>query len=218
MSIAEYTLVAQGRNFDLKPAQLLRTGLTSAVLYGNKLSPLPIALPTAEFGKVFHKAGASSLVALKLEDGTEQIVLIREPQHDPRTRAIIHVDLYAVNLTEKTHAEVPLLFVGEAPALSLYDPTLVTNKDPIEVEALPRDLPHAIEVDLSVLANIDDAITVGKLVLPKGVEVTADPEEIIVLVAAQREEEEEPVVSEADAIAAVQATSEKTEDDNAESK
>ncbi len=216
MSIAEYTLTAQARTPEVKPAHLRRDGIAPVVLYGNSLQPLPLAIVAAELEKVFHRAGASSLVALKLPDGSEQVILFREIQRDPRTHAITHADMYAVNLTEKTRAEVPLVFIGEAPALSTNEATLVTNKDTVEVEALPKDLPHNIEVDLSGLLNVDDAIHVRDLKLAAGIEVLDAEDDTIVLVAALREEVEEAPVSEAEAVAAVEAAKEKTDtDDNA---
>ena len=65
----------------------------------------------------------------------------------------------------------------------------------IEIEALPKDLPHNISVDLSVLAALDDQIHVKDLALPKGVKMITDENEVIALIAPIKEEvvDETPV-------------------------
>ncbi|MEZ4210489.1 MAG: 50S ribosomal protein L25 [Patescibacteria group bacterium] len=212
--MSEYKLTAEIRQPDLKASQVRANELVPASLYGHKVDPVAVSLPAAEFNKVFQKAGRSSLVEITLGD-SKKAVLFKEPQYNPVTGEVIHIDLFAVNMTETIKAEIPLVFENEAPALDTGEATLVTNKDKLEVECLPSKLPHDLKVDLSSLANIDDAIHVKDVKLPEGVEVLNDPEDIIVLVAQQREEEPEPEVSEEEAIAAVEATSEKEEGDAA---
>ncbi len=216
MGIGEHTLEAEVRDASIKPSQIRSAGKVPAIVYGNNIDPVSISLDARTFNKLFHHAGESTLIDLTI--GTEQPrpILFKEPQYDAKTGAIIHIDLYQVNLTEKIRAEVPLEFIGESPALETNEAILVTNKDKVEVECLPRELPHAIQVDLSTLANVDDTIQVKDLKVPTGVEILNDPEESVVLVAQQREEEPEEAVSEADAIAAVEATSEKPAEENSE--
>ena len=206
--MSEYKLTAETRQPDLKASQVRANEMVPASLYGHNVEPIAVSLPAAEFNKVFQKAGRSSLVEITLGD-TKKAVLFKEPQYHPINGEVMHIDLFAVNMTETIKADIPLVFENEAPALASGEATLVTNKDQLEVECLPSKLPHDLKVDLSSLANIDDAIYVKDVKLPEGVEVLNDPEEIIVLVAQQREEEPEPEVSEEDAIAAVEATSEK---------
>jgi len=90
--------------------------------------------------------------------------------------------------------EVPVELVGEAPAVKMLAGILVSGLDEIEVEALPSDLPDRVSVDMSVLENIDDAITVGDLFLGKGVKVLTDASEVVAHVIYQAVEEVEEVV------------------------
>lgn len=206
----EFHLTATPRDTAIKPAVIRAQGQTPVVLYGNHLEPQALSVDAHSFLKLFHKAGESSLVALAIGSEPVRYVLFKAPQFDPRTGALTHVDLYQVNLTEKIKAKVPLSFIGESPVVAAHEGILVTNKDEIEVECLPRELPHEIEVDISILVNIDDAIHVKDLKLAAGVEILDDPEEMIVLVAPHREEEAEAApISEAEAIANVEATAEK---------
>jgi large subunit ribosomal protein L25 len=214
MSIGEYKLVATPRDQEARPAILRGEGKLPAVLYGHHIEPQALALDAVEFGKVYHKAGASSLINIEIAGNDNQVVLVKQAQHDPVRGQVTHVDLYAVSMTEKIKAEIPLVFEGVAPAVEDHDAILVTNKDHVEVECLPSDLPHDIKVDISVLANIDDSITVADIKVPAGVEILDDATETIVIASEQREEEpEEAPVSEAEAVAAVEATAEKPADE-----
>ena len=58
----------------------------------------------------------------------------------------------------------------------------------IEIEALPKDLPPQIDVDLSSLVDFEKIIAVKDLKFPEGVVPTENPEEIIVMVHEAKEE------------------------------
>jgi large subunit ribosomal protein L25 len=212
----EYNLEASIRDLNIKPADVRRSGQIPVSLYGKDIEPKALAVNAISFRKLFGRAGESALVKLIVDGESPRFVLFKEPQFDPRTNDLTHIDFYQVNLTEKITAEVPLVFVGEAPALASHEAILVTNHDEVEVECLPRELPHEITVDISGLANIDDQILFRDLQVPSGVEVLDDPDGIIVLVAPHREEEVAEV-SEAEAIAGVEATAEKPEEQANES-
>jgi large subunit ribosomal protein L25 len=100
-------------------------------------------------------------------------------------------------------AAVPIIFIGEAPAVKLGG-VLITNLDEIEVKSKPGDLPHEITVDLSVLKELEASIYVTDLPIPANVTVETGADVLVVKVA-EKKEEVEVEVSEADAIAAVQA-------------
>lgn len=217
MGIAEYTLNLEPRQADLKAAVLRRQGKLPLALYGKGVEPMLFMGDALSISKTLKHAGESSLVNIKVPGQEDRIVLFKEPQYDPTTGDVLHIDLYQVNLKEKIRAEVPLVFVNEAPAVEAVDGVLITNRDKVEVECLPSDLPHEIEVDLLGLANIDDEIKVKDIKLPAGVEVLNDPEESVIIVTQQREEEAEAApVSEEEAVAQVEVTSEKPESEAGE--
>jgi large subunit ribosomal protein L25 len=70
----------------------------------------------------------------------------------------------------------------------------------VEVRALPADLPHGFEVDVTSLATIDAQIHVKDIKLPKGVTMVTDGEEVVALIAAFKEETEEAPVLDLDSI------------------
>ena len=118
---------------------------------------------------------------------------------------MLHVDFARVSLTEKTHADVPLHFSKESPAVRTLGAVLLHAVSEVRVEAFPQDMPHAIEVDLSGLEEIDDAIFVRDLVIDATtVRIMNDPEELVVKAVPVKVEEEVKPAAPAEGVAPVE--------------
>src|SRR2546423_10823247 len=103
------------------------------------------------------------------------------------------VDFARVSLTEKTHADVPLNFVNESPAVRTLGAVLLHARSEVTVEAFPQDMPRSIEVDLSGLLEIDDAIFVRDLVIDATlIKIENDPDELVVKAVPVKVDEEKP--------------------------
>lgn len=175
--------------------QLRRKGLLPAIIYGHNMDPTPISLDAHDAGLILPKLTSSSIVTIDLE-GKQIAALVREKQRNFIKNFLTHVDFQAVSLTEAIRTYVSLHFSGTAPAVKDFQAIVVTNLNEIEVEALPADLPERIEVDLSKLTAIGDAIYVKDLVVPAGVEVLTDGDEVVVVATGATEEKEETEVVE----------------------
>ena len=168
---------------------LRRQGLVPAVLYGHRVEPVSLTIDARRLQRVWHRAGRSNLVDLKLDGGRARKVLIRELQVDPRTAGLLHVDLFAVNLREKLTVDVPLVPAGEAPAVAeLKVGVLQQLMTTLKVECLPGDIPSQLTVDVSELREIDDSVHLRDVPLPEGVALAHghDPEELVLKVAPVR--------------------------------
>jgi len=180
-----------------KVKSLRREGLVPAVLYGHETVSIPLQVEERELNRVLAQAGGHRLIALKVgRSRKRQMALARDVQWDVIAGKPIHVDFYAVVMTEKITTEVPLVLVGEAPAADQVGAMVLQGLDEVEIECLPGDLIEAIEVDLSGLKEIDQAIYVKDLRLPPTVEILTDTEELVAKVtwaAAEVVEEEEIV-------------------------
>lgn len=173
-------------------ARLRKAGEIPAVFYGAGKQNTSIAVSTIEFKKVWHKAGESSAVVVKTDDADID-VLIHEVQTDPVTEEPIHVDFLAIDMTKKIKVKVPLEFVGISDAVKSGLGNLVKVLYEVEIEALPKDLPHNLEVDISKLATLEDNIFVSDLKLPQGVTLINTPLEVVASVVEQKEEKIEEV-------------------------
>jgi large subunit ribosomal protein L25 len=167
---------------------LRRDGNLPAILYGKKFQPIPVTLNMREANRVLPHVTSSQLVIIEL-DGEQHHTLVREKQRHPVQGALIHVDFNVVSMTEKLHANVLIHLTGDSSAVKDFNAILVTGLEEIEVECLPKYLPDRIELDISSLINIGDAIHVKEIQLPEQVQILTDPEEIIVVATAPAAEE-----------------------------
>jgi large subunit ribosomal protein L25 len=178
-----------------KVRKLRHDGLLPAIVYGHNIDPIPITLDMKEASRTLDMISPSALVVLSI-DGEKHYSLVRDKQRNPVKRSIIHVDFQAVSLTETVRADVTINLVGEAPAVETYLAVLVPSLEQISIECLPTNLPDRIDVDISGLEEIGDSLLVSDLVVPEGVEILNDPEDVVVVVIAQAAEEEEEVEEE----------------------
>jgi large subunit ribosomal protein L25 len=192
-------LLAEKREVVGKKVKKLRgRGKLPGVVYGKGVTPELVSVGAKEFRRLYHEVGGNTLVLLQLDEDKHN-VLIHEPARNPVTDEEIHVDFYRVNMSEKITTEVPLHFEGEAPAVRSLEGTLIRPLDSVEVECLPGDLPHAIEISLDGLVDFEAAIHVNDLSVPAGVEILNDPEEVLAKVEPPRSEEELEELEEAPA-------------------
>lgn len=174
------TLAASKREIvGKKVKQLRRKGLIPAVLYGPGTEPLNLTVDQRELRRVLAVAGGTQFIELHVDD--ERIPsLARAVQRDYLRDEILHVDFYRVAMDRPVTVEVPLIFVNEAPLAESGAAVLMTLATALEIEALPAYLPPHIDVDLSRLQEIGDQILARDLVLPQGVKLLTDPDEVIV--------------------------------------
>lgn len=176
--------------FGKKLAEARKGGQLPAVVYGNKKDNQSVALDIKEFGKAFATAGYSTIVELKIDGKDSENVLIHEVDLDPLTNEVRHADFLRINMNKSIRTEVPLHFVGEAPAVFQQEGSLFKNIEEIEIETLPATLPSHLEVDISGLDDFTKAIHVSDITIPDGVEVLEDGEQLVCKVEPPRSEEE----------------------------
>jgi large subunit ribosomal protein L25 len=171
---------------------LRREGAVPAILYGHKISPVSLAIDAKELERVWHRAGRTHLVDVKVAGQKAHKALIKDLQFHPRSGHALHVDLFAVNLREKITADVPVIVVGESPAVHDKLGQVQQVVSSLRVESLPADIPAQITVDVSGLVEVDQSILLGQIELPRGVTlVHHDPEEVLVKIAQVRVRAEE---------------------------
>ncbi len=208
-----FTLFAQLRTKgDKKIKSLRKEGFIPAVVYGRGAETRSLLLEALPFEKIYQKAGESSLVQLVIDKKEPINVLIQDVQIDPLSDKIIHVDLHQVKETEKVTTEIELKFVGESKAIRELGGILVRNLDKVEVEALPKDLVHEIEVDISKLATFEDVIHVSDLKISETIKILKNPEEVVALVQPLQVEEVVGEKTEEEQIKEIEKAGEKKEE------
>jgi len=198
-------LTATKRSKTDKLASIRNNGMIPAVVYGVQVENTMISVSSVDFEKILKVAGESSTIVLELKDeinkeskaGTSKKidVLIHDIQVDPVKEFPIHIDFLAIDMNKSIEVAVPIEFIGLAPAEKDGLGVLVKVLHEVEIEALPKDLPHNVTIDVSVLLALNDQIHVKDIVLPKGVSMKTNKEEVVALIGAIKEEpvEEVPV-------------------------
>lgn len=182
-----------------------RAGQIPGEVYGHNVANTHIAVNAIDFEKVLRKAGESTIIELIMPDGSNKNVLIQDVQNHYLSSKPIHVDFFAVNMSETLTATVQIEFIGESDAVRVLGGTLVKVLTEVEVECLPMDLPPHFEVDISKLATFQDVIEVKDIPVSDKVKIMAEGDELVVKVQEPRDMEAEmanDVVDEAAAVAA----------------
>ena len=177
--------------------RLRTTGVVPGVLFGKKTGSIAVQLEATALEHLYRQAGRTSVVQVSVDGGRPTSAIIKGIQRNPLTGRALHVDLFAVDLTHEMQAEIPLSFIGTSQAVEMDAAILLTSLDHLKVRALPGDLPHEIEVDLSALGDMDATIHVRDLLVDAKVTVLNDPDDLVAKVTPPREEEViAPVVAE----------------------
>ena len=162
-------------------AKLRRQGVAPGVIYGPVVpDPISVSVDMKELDRMYYAYGSNSLIDLKL-DGATYTVYMRQVQMDRLKRQPLHAEFFAPNMRVEITTSIPVMYVGEP---GNTDGVVTHGHDALEVRGLPDALPPAIEVDLSALTEIDQAIHASDITLPAGVEMLADPEVMIVKLSA----------------------------------
>jgi large subunit ribosomal protein L25 len=180
-------LPATKRTGQEKPQALRAVGRVPAVFYGRKEKSVSVSVSAVDFAKAFAAAGESTVVSLKGDWGVHD-VLIHEIDRHPVTDEVRHVDFYVLEKDRMVKVRVPLSFTGVSPAVKDMGGTLVKVLHSLEIEALPKNLPQGLSVDISSLATLESQIFAKDVVLPEGVSLVERPQEVVASIAEYKEE------------------------------
>jgi large subunit ribosomal protein L25 len=190
--------------------RLRHAGKVPAILYGGKATPANLSLSHQKLLLVIDdERFYSSIIALEM-DGKKQPAIVKDVQMHPAKNAVVHVDLQRVLEDQPIRLHLPIHFLNEAssPGVKLQGGIVSHMRSDVEVSCLPKDLPEAIEVDMSQM-KLNDSVKLSDLKLPAGVtmpELAHGHDAPVVTIHAPRvEAEEAPAVETAAAAPAAGA-------------
>lgn len=194
MAIVE--LHAEPRRIRGKKVRFMRReGTIPANVYGRGSDSLQVQVDAVEMGKLLSEHGTGGIIALNLTgEKHPKSVLVREVQRDPLTDNVLHVDFQQISMAEEVKVTVPLVLVGESPAVKAKAGMLLQVVYDLEVRGQARQIPEKIEVDISDLAEAEQAVLLRDISLGEGLVASADPDEVVVKVEPPRVMVEEEVV------------------------
>jgi len=173
--------------------QLRASGRVPAVIYGRQAQPQNLEVSSKEFGDLIHHSVSENLlVDLEVKDDPrpKRLALVQEIQHNALSGAVLHVDFHEIAENEKVTIGLPVETVGEAEGVKTDGGVLEHVLFKVKARGLPKDLPEVLTVDVTHL-KIGDAIHLGELKTPAGVELLGDKHIPVISCAAPRTEEEE---------------------------
>ena len=141
-----------------------------------------------DFVKVWKFAGESSVLELEV-DGKKENVLIHDIAFDPLKDNPIHADFLAVEMNKHIKVDVKINFIGESPAVKTGGSLLKVMHE-LHIEALPKNLPQEIDVDISSLSDMGSSIKVEDIKISGDFKILNNPADIVVLVEVPKTEEE----------------------------
>ena len=214
-------LEAQPRTLTGKKVKQLRADeLVPAIIYGPKQEiARAIQISTRDLASSLKAAGGTNLIEINI--GKDKInVLVRDVQRSILKSALLHVDFYAVDMNVAINAEVPVIHVGESVLVENGLAMLITEINSVQVECLPDRIPSYLELDLSVLTEIGQSLTVADLQAPKSVAILSDADDTLVRldyamaqVTEEEEEEEELEVAEGEEVEVIRRGKEEEEEE-----
>jgi large subunit ribosomal protein L25 len=184
-------LQAQPRKLTGKKVKRLRAaGVVPGVLYGSGVESKALKFDRREVENIVARAGSSRLIKVDVDgDDANYMAIVRDMQRDIFKQFLVHVDLQALNMQELVRLPISVSLQGEAPGVEEMGGVLLQQIYEVEVECLPSNLIPSIDVDITGLTEIGDAIIVGDLDIPENIEVFADPDEVVVQITFIEEEE-----------------------------
>jgi large subunit ribosomal protein L25 len=178
----ELTLSAENRSVMGKRNRFLRRqGITPTHVFGHGIESLALQCDTSELKQIIAHAGETRLIKLQIKgDKESKNVFIKEVQRDPFGKELYHVDFYQVKMGEKMEVEVPIILVGESPLMKDKNRMVSHGITELSIECLPDKVPPQIEVDISILEEIEQAIQVKDIILDPDITVNDDPDQLVV--------------------------------------
>lgn len=178
------TLKLEKRDFTggRKADRLRKSGYIPAVVYGKGMEPVSTQVKTADLKQFLSKHGKNSVFMTEFAEENNFSALIKEVQYNVFGSEILNINFQKVSLDEKIHVEVPIRVTGWE-RIERNGSVVVHQLNEVEVECLPRNVPHHIDIDVSTLTP-GHSLTAGQLPLPEGVALSTQPTDVVLSITA----------------------------------
>jgi large subunit ribosomal protein L25 len=177
-----------------KCKRLISEGLIPCVIYNSKKESTNCQIKRGDAERLIKGVTSSTMLEIDIE-GKKMKALVKEIDTDPRTDFLRHIAFFEIDENAELTFEIPFLLVGISPAVKNSLGVLIQPKKEITVKARSKDLVPHIEVDVSKLENVGDAITLDDIEIPKGLKLFNDEDSGMTLVTItdlQKQVEETP--------------------------
>ena len=187
-----------------KVGRLRRNGIIPVHLYGPGQESRSLQCEMGPLVRALARAGGNTPIIITIQgDRGEHLAFARQIQWNPRRDDLLHVDFLVAQATRPVSAQVPIVLTGESPGARIAGRTVMQQLHNLDIEALPLEMPHQVEVDLADLTEPDQVMRASDVRLSPNLTMLTAPDEVVVRIEMPRavveEVEEEAVVEGAEA-------------------
>ena len=177
--------VGRGKN-DSRRAR--REGNVPVTMYGGGVDAVSALVPLRELAAILRSdTGRNTIFTLDVEGVEATEVMFADRQIDPVRSRLIHADFKRLVKGEKIEATVPLRLVGEPIGVREQNGVLEQIIRDVEIRCEPREIPEALEVDVTNL-GVHDVLHVSDIPISEGIEILAEPDTVIATIGVVKEE------------------------------
>ena len=168
---------------------LRKNKFVPGVVYGPKTKSTNLSIDERIVIRYFNHQHENAIFKIISEDPSinNLQVLVKAMTLNPITHRPSHVDLYALDLTKSIRVSVALKFIGTPVGVKENSGIFQPLMREIEIECLPHQIPHEINVDVSHLA-INKSVHVSDVQLPAGIKSISSSDLTLATVAPPQEE------------------------------
>jgi large subunit ribosomal protein L25 len=149
----------------------------------------PAMAPARDLAAILRsESGRNTIFTIDVDGMGVSEVMFHDRQIDPIKGRLIHADLARLVKGQKIEVTVPLHLTGEPIGVREKQGVLEQIIREIEIKCEPRDIPDALEVDVSNL-DVHDVLHASDIPVAAGVEILTDAEQVIATVGIVKEEE-----------------------------
>ena len=185
--------------------RLRKEGLIPGVIYGHGHEAVLIAVePHVLRDALNTPAGTHAVLDVTFEGQKRgHKAIVKDMTLDSVKSIVIHIDLQEIRLDETIETTVSIRFEGEPKGVK-NGGMLDESTREVTVKGLVTAIPEHLVVDVSEL-DMNETLQVSDLVVPEGIEIMADPEEVLCSVLPPRQVEAEEGVEGEEAAEAASA-------------
>lgn len=178
MSAYEFTAQPRAQFGSASSRRLRGSSQVPGVVYGPDHSPTAISMSHHQMYQLMKNEKFHSTIVQMNIEGKLQPVLLKDYQMHPYKPLLVHIDFQFVSDKREVNMTVPLHFVGAelSPGVKVGHGIPSHVMVQIDISCLPKNLPSAIEVDMSALA-LGDSVHARDLKLPEGVKLAISKSE-----------------------------------------
>ncbi|MBI51819.1 MAG: 50S ribosomal protein L25 [Chloroflexi bacterium] len=175
-----------------KVKNLRNNGIVPANIYGKGIDSIAVQMPYSKVKTMLNSEGINGYIELDIDgEKSSRAVIIRAVTRHPISRDVEHIDFNQVDQSTKIQANIPIVIIDEAPAVTENKAVLLNGIDTLQISALPGSLPKSIEVSVASLLEFDDSLFVSDIELDSSIDILSDPDSLVVKASAPRVAEEE---------------------------